>query len=244
MILLEGCVQPAMAPAINIATTRVLDRIGISLVPAAGAGCCGALRQHLHAQAAARADMRRNIDAWFPALEAGAEAVVINTSGCGPQVKDYATVLADDNHYAAKARVISANSFDIAEILIREERQILATLAARTSKPRGLRVAFHSPCTLQHGQGITGVVERLLKAAGCELTPVADSHLCCGSAGTYSIFQPKIAGKLRSDKIAALSAGRPEVVATANVGCLSHLQSVAAVPVKHWVQILDEAMGD
>jgi glycolate oxidase iron-sulfur subunit len=244
MILLEGCVQPALAPSINIATARVLDKIGVSLVPAPGAGCCGALRQHLHAQTAAREDMRRNIDAWLPVLEAGAEAVVINTSGCGPQVKDYPVLLATDADYAEKARLVSASSYDIAEILVREEAQILARLQARTPPTRGLRVAFQSPCTLQHGQGIVGAVERLLTAAGCELTPVADGHLCCGSAGTYAIFQPTIADKLRADKIAALTAGCPEVIATANIGCWSHLQAVANIPVRHWVEILDEAMDD
>jgi glycolate oxidase iron-sulfur subunit len=243
MLLLEGCVQPAMAPNINIATARVLDTLGISLEPAPGAGCCGALRHHLNAQEAARNDMRRNIDAWWPALEAGAEAVVINTSGCAPQVKDYATLLSDDPEYAAKARDISANSFDIVEILQREETRLLEKLTAATSPWMGRKLAFQSPCTLQHGQGITGMAERLLIAAGCDLVPVADGHLCCGSAGTYSIFQPTLSKQLRANKVSALTAGQPEAIATANIGCLSHLQPAVDIPVRHWVEIIDEALS-
>jgi glycolate oxidase iron-sulfur subunit len=243
MLLLEGCVQPAMAPNINIATARVLDTLGISLEPAPGAGCCGALRHHLNAHEAARNDMRRNIDAWWPALEAGAEAVVINTSGCAPQVKDYATLLADDPEYAEKAEVISRSSFDIAEILQREEKRLLEKLDVSSSLWAGRKLAFQSPCTLQHGQGITGTAERLLIAAGCDLVSVADGHLCCGSAGTYSIFQPKLSKQLRANKVSALTAGQPEAIATANIGCLSHLQPAVDVPVRHWVEIIDEALS-
>jgi glycolate oxidase iron-sulfur subunit len=242
MLLLEGCVQPAMAPNINIATARVLDALGISLEPAPGAGCCGALRHHLNAQEAARNDMRRNIDAWWPALQAGAEAVVINTSGCAPQVKDYATLLADDPEYAAKAEAVSRSSFDIAQIVLREKEQLLAKLEGSASPRAGRKVAFQSPCTLQHGQGIIGAVEQLLIAAGCELVPVADGHLCCGSAGTYSIFQPTLSKQLRSNKVSALRAGQPEMIATANIGCLSHLQPALDIPVRHWIEIIDEAL--
>jgi glycolate dehydrogenase iron-sulfur subunit len=242
MLLLEGCVQPAMAPNINIATARVLDALGISLEPAPGAGCCGALRHHLNAQQAARNDMRRNIDAWWPALQAGAEAVVINTSGCAPQVKDYATLLADDPEYAAKAEAVSRSSFDIAQILLREKEPLLAKLGGLKAPLAGRKVAFQSPCTLQHGQGIIGAVEQLLIAAGCELVPVADGHLCCGSAGTYSIFQPTLSQQLRSNKVSALTAGQPEMIATANIGCLSHLQPAVDIPVRHWIEIIDEAL--
>jgi len=242
MLLLEGCVQPAMAPNINRATVRVLDAIGISLQPTPGAGCCGALRQHLSAQETARDDMRRNIDVWWPELEAGAEAVVINTSGCAPQIKDYGTVLASDSEYAQRAAQVSAVSFDLAEILLREEEALVSKLSAGKSSLSGRKVAFHSPCTLQHAQGITTVVERLLSAAGCELLPVADSHLCCGSAGTYSIFQPELSQQLRADKVAALSANGPEIIATANIGCLTHMAPVADAPVKHWIELLDEAL--
>ena len=242
MLLLEGCVQPAMAPNINAATARVLDALGISLEPAPGAGCCGALRQHLNAQEAARDDMRRNIDVWWPALDTGAEAVVINTSGCAPQIKDYATLLADDPQYSMKAETISRSSFDIAEVLQREQEQLLEKLAVSTSRWTGCKVAFQSPCTLQHGQSITGVVERLLNAAGCELVPVADGHLCCGSAGTYSIFQPTLSKQLRTNKVSALTAGQPAVIATANIGCMSHLQPAVNIPVRHWIEIIDEAL--
>ncbi|MEP1472507.1 MAG: glycolate oxidase subunit GlcF [Halieaceae bacterium] len=242
MLLLEGCVQPAMAPNINIATARVLDAIGISLQPTPGAGCCGALRQHLSAQQDAKNDMRRNVDVWTPALEAGAEAIVINTSGCGPQVKEYGTLLADDSDYAQRAAKVSAASFDLAEILIKEEAALNEKLSDKASPLDGRKVAFHSPCTLQHGQRIIGVVERLLSAAGCEVLAVKDSHLCCGSAGTYSIFQPDLSRQLRDDKLTALTAGSPEVIATANIGCLAHMAPSAAVPVKHWIELLDEAL--
>lgn len=244
VVLLEGCVQPALAPGINRATIRVLDRLGIGIEPVAGAGCCGALRHHLSAEAGARRDMRRNIDAWIPALERGAEAIVINASGCAPQVKDYATLLADDPRYAHPAREISARALDVAEVLAAEEAALSAALARSTSPLRGRKVAFHSPCTLQHGQRITGVVERLLTAAGCELQPVANGHLCCGSAGTYSLLQPDLANTLRRDKLAALQAGEPEAIATANIGCLSHLQGATALPVRHWIELLDEALGE
>ena len=242
MLLLEGCVQPAMAPNINIATARVLDAIGISLQSTPGAGCCGALRQHLSAQQNAKNDMRRNVDAWGPALAAGAEAIVINTSGCGPQVKEYGTLLADDSDYAQPAAHVSAASFDLAEILIKEEATLLDRLSGKASPLSGRKVAFHSPCTLQHGQRIIGVVERLLSAAGCEVLAVKDNHLCCGSAGTYSIFQPELSKRLRADKVAALTANSPEVIATANIGCLAHMAPSAGVPVKHWIELLDEAL--
>lgn len=242
MLMLEGCVQPSMAPNINIATVRVLNAIGISIEPTTKAGCCGALRQHLNAQQAAANDMRRNIDAWWPALQQGAEAIVVNASGCGTQVKDYNKVLENDSNYANKAEHISQHSFDIAEILIQEEQTLLNKLQNSRSSIAGRKVAFHSPCTLQHGLSITGVVERLLTAAGCELVSVADSHLCCGSAGTYSIFEPKLSKQLRDNKLRALSAEQPEVIATANIGCLSHMQPVADVPVKHWVELIDEAL--
>ncbi len=244
IVLLEGCVQPALAPGINRATIRVLDKLGIGMEPVEGAGCCGALRHHLSAQEGARRDMRRNIDAWVPALERGAEAIVINASGCAPQVKDYATLLADDTDYADRAREISARALDLAEVLAAEEASLRAALMHSASPLRGRKVAFHSPCTLQHGQGITGVVERLLIAAGCELQPVANAHLCCGSAGTYSLLQPELAGKLRTDKLEALEACEPDEIATANIGCLSHLQGATTLPVRHWIELIDEALGE
>lgn len=243
MVLLEGCVQPAMAPNINTATLRVLDALGVSISPSPKAGCCGALRHHLNAQEAAKQDMRNNIDTWFDALTNGAEAIVINASGCGAQVADYGKLFANDAAYASKAKTISANSVDLAELLVREEQNIIAKLQAQGSRITGTKVAFHAPCTLQHGLGITGVVERILQAAGCELTVVADSHLCCGSAGTYSIFQPELSNQLRSNKLQALKAGQPDIIATANIGCLSHMQPAAGVPVKHWIELVDAALS-
>ena len=188
--------------------------------------------------------MQRNIEAWLPALERGAEAIVINASGCAPQVKDYATLLANDPVYADRAREISHHARDLAEFLAGEEAPLRAALERPVPPLQGRRVAFHSPCTLQHGQGITGVVERLLAAAGCELQPVANNHLCCGSAGTYSLLQPELANRLRADKLTALQAGEPDEIATANIGCLSHLQGATTPPVRHWVELLDEALGE
>ena len=169
--------------------------------------------------------------------------MVINTSGCAPQVKEYGTLLADDPDYAERAALISDASFDIAEIITGEAEALKELLKQRPTSPRQRRVAFHSPCTLQHGQGINGVVEALLSAAGYELTAVADAHLCCGSAGTYSLFQSELAEQLRDDKLAALSAGKPDVIANANIDCLSHVAPAADVPVKHWIELLDEALS-
>jgi glycolate oxidase iron-sulfur subunit len=234
MLVLAGCVQPALAPSINAAAARVLDRLGISLLEAPGAGCCGALRFHLNYQEEGRDDMRALIDAWWPLVERGeVEAIVMTASGCGVTVKEYAHLLGQDPRYREKAARIAALTRDLAEVIPPE------------ALPEGVgagRVAFHSPCTLQHGQQIRGAAEARLARVGLELTPVRDAHLCCGSAGTYSLLQPAIAGELRSRKLAALSEGRPEQIATANIGCLTHLQGGAPVPVRHWIEILDEAL--
>lgn len=228
MLALAGCVQPALAPRINAAAARVLDRGGISLVEAPGAGCCGALRFHLNDQEAGRADMRALIDAWWPAVERGEiEAIVMTASGCGSQVRDYVHHFQDDPAYRDKAARISALTRDLCEVV--EPRQ---------GQKRG-KVAFQSPCSLQHGQQLRGKVETLLRVAGYELAPVADSHLCCGSAGTYSILQPELSARLRDNKLAALGAGTPDVIATANIGCLSQLQGRATTPVKHWIELLE-----
>src|SRR5690606_16922834 len=243
VLMLEGCVQPGIAPATNAAAVRVLDALGISVISTPGAGCCGALRFHLNAQDGALEDMKRNIDAWQPALEGGAEAVVSTASGCGAHLQSYGELLAGDREYADPARVVSDLNRDIAQVLAAEEVALTALLERTAAGRPRRRVAFHAPCTLQHGLRIRGLVERLLTAAGCDLTPVADSHLCCGSAGTYSIRQPDLWRQLRDNKLGALTAGAPELIATANIGCQAHLQSGAETPVIHWIELIDEALA-
>jgi glycolate oxidase iron-sulfur subunit len=239
MLVLAGCVQPSLAPNINAASARLLDKLGISLFEEAKAACCGAVRFHLNDQDAAKNDMRRNIDAWWPHVEAGIEAIVVTASGCGVQVRDYGHVLADDAVYAEKALKISALCRDPSEVLAHHFEPLLTLLG--TPAKRG-KVAFHSPCTLQHGLKIRGAIESLLLAAGYELTAVADAHLCCGSAGTYSILQPALSKQLRQNKLSALNAGLPSVIATANIGCLSHLQAGSVLPVRHWIELIDEVV--
>jgi glycolate oxidase iron-sulfur subunit len=232
MLVLEGCVQPALAPETNAAAARVLDRLGIGLFAATEAGCCGAIDQHLAAPEAARAAMRRNIDAWWPHIEAGAEAIVMTASGCGSLVKEYGHLLRDDPAYAEKAAKVSALTRDLAEVLAREDLSSL-----RSGAPR--RIAFHPPCSLQHGQKLRGVVETILAGLGHELVPVEESHLCCGSAGTYSLLQPELAGRLRERKLSNLQARGPELIATANIGCQTHLAAASGVPVVHWISLLE-----
>ena len=239
MIVLQGCVQPSIAPSIDAALARVLDRIGISAEPVAGGGCCGALPYHLSEQDEGLELARRNIDAWWPRIDAGAEAVVVTASGCGVMVKDYGHLLASDAAYAAKAKRVAALARDPVEIIGDAWRDVAPLLAMdRGSR----RIAFHPPCTLQHGMKLRGRVEEVLRAMGHELVPVADAHLCCGSAGTYSILQPELATQLRRHKLVALQAERPEVIATANIGCQTHLASGTARPVVHWIELLDEKM--
>lgn len=235
--MLQGCVQPGLRPNINVAAARVLDRAGISVIEEPAAGCCGALRFHAGAQNDGLDDMRGLIDAWWPAIESGVEAIVITASGCGAHIKDYARLLRDDPAYADKAVRVSSLARDVTEFVAAQ----MPNLPPATTVPRG-RVAFQSPCTLQHGQQIRGAAEALLKAAGYELAPVADGHLCCGSAGTYSIEQPALARELRARKLATLEAGKPAVIATANIGCLTHLAGGTATPVRHWIELLDDAL--
>ncbi|MFO7541376.1 MAG: glycolate oxidase subunit GlcF [Thiobacillus sp.] len=239
MLVLEGCVQPGLKPNINAATARVLDRIGISLITAEEAGCCGAVAHHLNDHDGSLEAIQRNIDAWLPHLDAGIEAIVMTASGCGVMVKDYGWLLRDDPAYAEHAARISAATKDLSEVLV-AEAEALKQLATRAA-PR--RIAYHPPCTLQHGQQLTGGVEALLAQAGFELTAVAEKHLCCGSAGTYSILQPEIASALKTRKLNHLQAGQPEMIATANIGCLAHLQSGSPIPVRHWVELLDSALS-
>jgi glycolate oxidase iron-sulfur subunit len=240
MLVLQGCVQPGIAPTINPALARVLDRIGVSLVHAPAAGCCGAVSYHLNAQEEGLDYMRRNVDAWWPYVEQGAEAIVTTASACGVMVKEYGHLLARDARYADKAKRISALTKDATEILA-AERDALCSLLPPATTRRGT-VAYHSPCTLQHGQQIRGVAESLLAAAGYETTVVPDAHLCCGSAGTYSILQPELSQQLLKNKVDALQSGKPQVIATANIGCLAHLQTGTAIPVRHWVELLDDAL--
>ena len=243
MIALAGCVQPTLTPNTNAATARVLDRLGIELFEVPGAGCCGALRYHLNAQEKALDDMRRVIDAWWPHVESGSvEGFVMTASGCGAHVREYGELLGHDPAYADKAARIAAMTRDASEVLAAEQQQ-LVELLRRQGDGSGQRVAFHSPCTLQHAQKIRGVVEALLTAAGYQLSPVADSHLCCGSAGTYSISQPVLATQLRDNKLAAMRAGSPALLVTANIGCQTHLQSGSRVPVRHWIELIDERLG-
>ena len=240
MLVLAGCVQPALAPAINASAARVLDRLGISLVEAGGAGCCGAVRFHLNRQQDGLADMRALIDAWWPMVEKGEiEAIVMTASGCGVTVKEYGHLLAQDAAYAEKAARISALTRDIGEVIAGHAAAFEQHLAKGVARGR---VAVHSPCSLQHGQGLRGLLEGLLARAGYELTPVPDAHLCCCSAGTYSILQPQLSHELRSRKLAALHSGLPGIVATANIGCLAHLQAGTETPVRHWIELLEQAL--
>ena len=240
VLMLAGCVQPSMQPNINAATARVFDALGVETIVPAGAGCCGAIRQHLDDAAGALADARRNIDAWWPGLEAGAEAIVLNASGCGSQVKEYGHLLRQDAAYAAKARRVSALARDLAECLPAEE----AALKQRITLASGSRVAFQAPCSLQHGQRIRGAVESLLAALGADVVPVAEAQLCCGSAGTYSVLQPALSQALRERKLEALTAARPEVILSANIGCIVHLAAKSPVPVRHWIEWLDERLQE
>lgn len=234
MLVLDGCVQSGIAPNINAAAARVLDRLGISLVQVRAAGCCGALSYHLDAQEQGRHFMRRLVDAWWPEVEAGVEAIVMTASGCGTLVKDYGRLLQDDPAYRDKAARVAALTRDLGEILAEQD---LATLAISP----GRRLAFHLPCSLQHGQRLGGVVEGVLRRLGFILTPVAEAHLCCGASGTYALLQPALARSLRANKLKALETGQPELIVTANIGCLAHLQAGCRLPVRHWIEVVDEA---
>ncbi len=243
VLMLEGCVQPAMMPNINAATARVLDAAGIETVLAAKAGCCGAVKFHLNDQEGGKAEMRRNIDAWWPYVQAGegprVEAIVMNASGCGVTVKEYGHHLQDDPAYAAKAARISELTRDLSELL----PELVELLRERVSAKAG-QIAFHPPCTLQHGQQLRGGVEKYLGELGFNVTVARnEAHLCCGSAGTYSVLNPGIAFQLRDRKLENLNEMAPEVIVSANIGCITHLQSGTATPVRHWVEVLDDALA-
>jgi glycolate oxidase iron-sulfur subunit len=243
MLVLEGCAQPSLSPATNAAAARVLDRIGITLVRVASAGCCGAVSFHLNKQDEALDTMRRLIDAWWPHIGQGAEAIVITASGCGVTVKEYGHLLRHDPAYAAKAQRVSELARDISEVIAAEGDKLQALVTPHSSLGTSQRIAFHAPCSLQHGLNLNGRVESLLTSLGYSLTDVPEAHLCCGSAGTYSILQPELSQRLLANKIAALASGAPTAILTANIGCQMHIQSATALPVRHWIEALDNDLS-
>lgn len=240
MLIWQGCVQPGLAPDINAAAARVLDRFGIRLTPASD-GCCGALSHHMAETDEARAFMRRNIDALWPHIEAGAEAIVLTASGCGMHFRDYGQLLRDDPRYRDKAKRVAELTRDIAEIVAEEWQD--GPLHDVPAPQRQRRIAFQSSCSLQHGEKLNGVVEKLLKRAGFKLVPVTYPFMCCGSAGAYSLLQRRLSESLRARKLETLLASRPEAIATANIGCLTHLSEVSPIPVSHWIELLDETLS-
>lgn len=274
VLLLEGCVQPVLAPEINLALEHILNHFGIGVVCAKTAGCCGALSYHLNFQSQGLSFMRSNIDAWLPHLDAGIDTLVTTASGCGVTVKDYASLLQHDAEYSAKATRISQACVDAVELLeqLNWESVKQSTTPLNTFRPEPVEgrsrtgldepipqqtqhnlapainppktIAVQSPCTLQHGQKLEGRVEALLSRLGFQLTAVPNAHLCCGSAGTYSLLQPQLAQRLKQDKLSALMASAPDEIATANIGCLQHLRSDAAVPVRHWLEVVAEALDN
>jgi glycolate oxidase iron-sulfur subunit len=233
MLVLGGCVQSVATPKTNAAAARVLARLGIDLIESPDAGCCGAAAYHLNAVTDGLDAMRRNIDAWWPEIEAGCEAILVTASGCGAMVKDYGHALAEDPRYTERAARVAA--------LARDPIEVIASLDLTPlgSPGGGRKVAFHAPCTLQHGQQLKQVVEPVLSRLGFTLTPVPDSHLCCGSAGTYSITQPELSARLLANKVEALESGRPALIATANIGCQLQIGGGTAIPVVHWLELLD-----
>ena len=238
VLLLAGCVQPAMMPTIDAATIRVLDAIGIGTRIAPGAGCCGAINFHLDAQEDGLAQMRANIDAWWPLVEqGGVEAIVMNASGCGAMVKDYAHHLRRDPRYAERAARIVALVKDVAEIVAPHAADLKPRL-----KP-GPRAAFHPPCTLQHWQGLRPLSEQMLVALGFDLQPFGETHLCCGSAGAYSVLNPQISQTLRDRKLDNIAQARPEMIVSSNMGCIGHLQGGTDTPVRHWIEAVDMALA-
>ena len=237
MLILGGCAQKAATPDTNGAVARVLSRLGISVAEARGAQCCGALNYHLGAHEAGLENARRNIDAWWPHIENGAEAIISSATGCGSMVTDYAVLLAHDPAYADKAAAVSRLHRDIAQILLSEDLSALSSV-----KERGA-VAVHVPCSQQHALKQPDTVRQVLAAAGFQLASTRDDHLCCGSAGTYSVLQPSRSSRLRKRKLDALTGDQPDLIATANVGCQLHLAEEANIPVYHWITLLDATDG-
>ena len=240
VLILAGCVQPAMMPSIDAATIRVLDRLGIGTKVAAGSGCCGALSFHLDDQAAALTQMKANIDAWWPFIESGrVDAIVMNASGCGAMVNEYAHHLRHDVHYKEKAEKVQSLVRDVAELLGPYADQLTDMI---DQKQLPARPVFHPPCTLQHWQGLRPQSEQLLMKLGLALQPFVDTHLCCGSAGTYSVLQPEISTALRDRKLNSLHEAKPDMVLSSNIGCIGHLQSGTDTPVRHWIEVIDSAL--
>lgn len=235
IILLEGCAQPVMRPTINLAVANILDRLGISLVRADAAGCCGALSHHLGEQEMSHEFIHRNISTWWSLLEDGAEAIVSSSSACSAMLKDYAYLMRNDENYAEKAKAVSAAARDISEIIGKEDLSILNCQTTDAAP-----IALHMPCSAQHGQQLDQIIPDILHRCGFRLTPVADEHLCCGAAGTYSILQTELSETLRSNKLTALEAGQPALIATANIGCHIHLQEGTQTPVVHWAELIEQ----
>ena len=236
MLLLAGCVQPALAPGIDAALARILGCLGISLVTARAAGCCGAIHHHLSLEEQALDRMRRNIDAWWPLVESGVEAVLASATGCGATLREYGHLLRNDARYAARAARISALARDPVEVL----GEHLPQLSSRRRNPPAVsRISFHAPCSLQHGLRLRGAVEPLLRAFGAELIPVANAPGCCGSAGTYSLLQPEISAALARSMAVALEAGAPELILSANIGCIRQIGNASGVPVMHWLEWIE-----
>ncbi len=240
MLILEGCVQPRLSPATSAAAARVLDKLGIQLIRVPNAGCCGAVAFHLDEQEQALNAMRHNIDAWWPHVEQGAEALIFTASGCGVMITDYGHLLAHDPAYAERAKRISAMACELVTVSEIQKEQLKQIL---TINPPSGQFVFHPPCTLQHGLKLKGRTEALLAELGFDLAPVADAHLCCGSAGTYSILQPEISAQLKSNKIKSLTASSPAQILTANIGCQTHLQSATSLPVRHWIEAVDDLLS-
>ncbi len=231
VLLLTGCVQPALAPNINHTTKNVLATLGVEVVETTQTQCCGALEHHLSAQEKALQQIKSNIDAWSELINSGIEAIISTASGCGVMVKDYKTLFEKNDPYYQKALLVSEKTQDIAEYLLGKDLSVLRVKANN--------ISYHAPCTLQHGQKLPGIVEKVLAKVDIQISPITDSHLCCGSAGSYSIFQPTISKQLRKNKLQHLSASNPDIIVTANIGCLMHLSSGTDIPVKHWIELLD-----
>ncbi len=236
MLVLGGCAQKAVTAQTNISAAKILNQLGIELIDAKNAGCCGAVSHHLSAINESHNFIKRNIDAWWPYIEQGVEAIVITASGCGVMIKEYGEILKEDMHYAEKAKRVSEITRDISEVLMQEN-------LPECPHAKDIKVAFHSPCTLQHGQKLNGVVENILTRIGYELVAIKDSHLCCGSAGTYSILQADLSTQLLDNKLTALQAKQPDYIATANIGCQMHLATKADTPVIHWIELLDKSLS-